>query len=144
MANPNIDAVNRFLEAIKTWDFDTMRELMHPTDFRYSLPYRPEWVPAGFEGRDEMLGFTKQWSEMMDGFEKLSDISIYAVEGDPEIVIVFYKNELTLAETQYVYKNDFVSTFRFRDGLIVHLEERLDSIPLVEVMGGTVNQPAAN
>jgi hypothetical protein len=43
---------------------------------------------------------------------------------------------MTVLASGYRYENDLVCTFRLRDGLIVHFDERLDAVPLVAAMGG--------
>jgi len=142
MANPNVAVIRDFLAAIDAWDFDGMRERLHATDFRYSLPYKPDWVPGELEGREAYLDFARQWSEAIEGGENLHDISIHALEDDPNTVVAFYKNEMTLVASGYLYKNDLVCRFRLRDAVITEFEERLDTTPLVLATGGSISPPA--
>jgi ketosteroid isomerase-like protein len=144
VANPNVAVVREFLAAIDAWDFDGMRERLHPTDFKYTLPYRPDWVPAELEGRETYLDFARQWSEAIEGGENLHEISVHALEDDPDTVVAFYKNEMTIVASGYHYKNDLVCTFTLRDGLIARFDERLDAIPLVLATGGSVSPTAAS
>lgn len=138
----SVEIVRGFLAATDEWDFDGMRERLHPTEFTYTLPYRPPWVPGELTGRDTFLDFARQWSEAIDGSENLHDISLHALADDPDCVIAFYKNEMTVVASGFLYKNDLVCTFRLRDGLIVSFDERLDAVPLIEAMGGAVAPPA--
>jgi ketosteroid isomerase-like protein len=141
MATDNITLVREFLAAIDEWDFDGMRERLHPDQFTYRIPYSPEWIPSELAGRDAYIEFARQWSGSIDGTENLHDIELDTLASDPDTVIATYKNEFTITASGYLYKNDLIVIFKIVDGLIATFDERLDAIPLVIASGGSVEGP---
>lgn len=139
----NITLVREFLAAIDEWDFDGMRDRLHPDQFTYRMPYSPEWIPSELPGRDEYIEFARQWSGSIDGTENLHDIVLDTLTGDPDTVIATYKNEFTITASGYLYKNDLIVIFKIVDGLIASFDERLDAIPLLIASGGTITPPPA-
>lgn len=143
MTTDNITLVHEFLAALDEWDFDGMRERLHPDDFVYRIPYSPEWIPSELTGRDTYLEFAREWSGSIDGTENLHDIELDTLANDPDTVIARYKNEFRITASGYLYKNDLIVIFRIVAGLIAGFDERLDSIPLVIASGGSVEPPEA-
>jgi uncharacterized protein len=141
MATDNVTLVREFLAALDEWDFDGMRERLHPDRFVYRIPYSPDWIPKELAGRDDYLAFAKEWSGSIDGTENLHDIVLDTLAGDPDTVIATYKNEFTISASGYLYKNDLIVIFKIVDGLIATFDERLDAIPLVIASGGSVVAP---
>jgi uncharacterized protein len=141
MATDNITLVREFLAALDEWDFDGMRERLHPDDFVYRIPYSPDWIPSELAGRDPYLDFAREWSGSIDGTENLHDIELDTLAGDPDTVIARYKNEFTISASGYLYKNDLIVIFKIVDGLIATFDERLDALPLVIASGGRIEAP---
>lgn len=138
----NIELVRGFLAAIDEWDFDGMRERLHPDDFVYRIPYSPDWIPSELVGREAYIGFASEWSNAIDGTENLHDLELDTLASDSDTVIATYKNEMLIRESGYQYKNDLICIFKIRDGLIVSFDERLDAIPLTIAAGGAIRPPA--
>lgn len=143
MATDNVTLVREFLAALDEWDFDAMRERLHPERFVYRIPYSPEWIPSELTGRDDYIEFAREWSGSIDGTENLHDIELDTLANDPDTVIARYKNEFTISASGYLYKNDLIVIFKIVDRLIATFDERLDSIPLVTASGGNVEPPPA-
>lgn len=142
MATDNVTLVREFLAALDEWDFDGMRQRLHPDRFTYRIPYSPEWIPTELAGRDAYLDFAREWSGQVDGTENLHDIVLDTLANEPDTVIATYKNEFTISASGYLYKNDLIVIFKIVDGLIATFDERLDAIPLVIASGGSVEGPA--
>ena len=59
MATDNVTLVREFIAALDRWDFDAMRERLHPERFTYRIPYSPEWIPSELSGGDTSLDFAR-------------------------------------------------------------------------------------
>lgn len=143
MATDNVALVREFLAAIDEWDFEGMRERLHPDEFVYRIPYSPDWIPSELVGRDTYIEFASEWSGSIDGTENIHELELDTLAHDPATVVARYKVEFTLTATRYVYKNDLVCFFEVLDGRIAVFDERLNALPLTIAAGGSIEPPPA-
>lgn len=140
-ADRNMQVVREYIDATNAWDFDKLRELIHPDEFQFRIPFRPEVFPGEIQGRDTFLGFAEEWSQQVDGSENLDNLEIGTIEQDPERVVTTFTSDMKIKATGHHYLNSYVGLFRVRDGKVVEFHEHLDSIPLLIAAGGSVTYP---
>jgi ketosteroid isomerase-like protein len=139
----NMQVVREYIDATNAWDFDKLRELVHPDEFEFRIPFRPEAFPGSIQGRDTFIGFVEDWSRQVDGSENLADLTIGTLAQDPSQVVTTYTSDMTIKATGHKYLNSYVGMFRVRDGKVTEFFEYLDSIPLLIAAGGSITYPEA-
>lgn len=137
----NIQLVRDYIEAINTWDLEAMTRLT-TEDVHFEVPFHPPGFKRLTEGRDVYIEVLKQASEVMiDGSENLHDIKIDCFASDVNDLIATYKSNMKL-RSGTLYRNEYVSRFKIRDGRVSHFIEYFDSILLYQALGGTVGSLA--
>jgi hypothetical protein len=133
----NMAVASRYIDAINSWDFGTMRELL-AEDAVFEMPFAPEGFQRKFVGQDDILAFVETVPELIDA-ENLHDVRLQTYHSDPGEVVAQYKSDMVLKPTGLEYRNDYVSRFTVRDGRITRFAEYYDPIRLVVALGGTVD-----
>jgi uncharacterized protein len=136
----NMAIVNRYIDAINRWDFDTMRELL-AEDAVFEMPFAPVGFERKFVGRDEILAFVETVPGLIDA-ENLHDVRLETYASDPGEVVAEYKSDMVIKTTGLEYRNDYVSRFTVRDGHVTRFAEHYDPIRLVVALGGSVDMQA--
>ncbi len=136
----NVALVRRMIDAMSVGGIDQLREICHPDDFEFTIPFVPEGFPPTVTGRDAWLQFVADWNAQLDGGENLADLRIGAMSSDPCEVITFYTSDMLL-KTGARYRNSYVGRFRVEDGFVTRFDEYLDSIKLLIAGGGSVTPP---
>jgi uncharacterized protein len=138
----NAAIVRRFIDAINdSWNTEALRALISE-DFRFIIPFAPEWFPARYDGREAAIAFLDTVRELMDP-ENLHDLRIETYASDPGELVVEYKSATRMKSTNLPYSNNYIGRFTVRDGRITYFAEYLDPIRFVTAMGGRVEPPPA-
>ena len=136
----SVQILRRYLDAINGWDFAAMRELLHH-DISYELPYAPSAFPRVTQGLDNVMTFL----ESVPGFaeeENLSEIVINRFADDDHELVAEYRSDMKLTNGR-PYSNTYIVRATIEDDKIVRFVEYFDPVPLIEVIGGTVQIPSA-
>lgn len=139
-AERNIAILQAYFDAINSWDFDAMLELLHE-EISYELPYAPGPFPRVTKGLDDVMAFLRGVPDFAEE-ENLSDFEIHAFADDPNELVAEYRSDMKLTSGRD-YKNTYVVRATIRDGRILRFVEYFDAVPLVEALGGSVSIPEA-
>lgn len=139
-AESNIAILQAYFDAINSWDFDAMLELLHE-EISYELPYAPGPFPRVTKGLDDVMAFLRGVPDFAEE-ENLSDFEIHAFADDPNELVAEYRSDMKLTSGRD-YKNTYVVRATIRDGRILRFVEYFDAVPLVEALGGSVSIPEA-
>jgi ketosteroid isomerase-like protein len=134
----NIAIVQRYIDAINAWDFDTKRSLLHP-NMVFEMPFAPPGFENRFEGAESYLAFAKAAMDVV-GDENLHDVRIETFASDPGEIVTFYKSNMVFKTTGAEYRNDYIGRWTVRDGKITYFAEYYDPIRLTVALGGSVHQ----
>lgn len=137
-AQQNIALLRRHLDAINAWDFDSMRELLHP-DVSLELPFVVDPFPKATRGFDAVMAFMESVPAFAAA-ENLHDITIHAFADDPNELVAEYRSDMTLTSGRE-YSNTYVVRATVKDGKLIRFREHFDAIRLLEAIGGSVNPP---
>lgn len=140
LATRNIALLRRHLEAINEWDFETMRQLLHP-DISLELPFVVDPFPKAVQGFDNVMAFMESVPEFAVA-ENLHDIEVHAFADDPNELVAEYRSDMQLT-TGREYRNTYVVRATMRDGKLVRFREHFDAIALLQALGGEVVGPPA-
>lgn len=132
----NIVLVRRFLDAVNTWDFDGMAELIED-DFVFEMPFAPPGFDRRIEGKGPFLAFVREVPSLIDE-ERLHDVTVETYASDPNELVAEYKSDMNVLTTGANYKSTYVSRFTVRNGRLARFAECFDAIALVLAMGGAV------
>jgi ketosteroid isomerase-like protein len=135
----NVQLLERYLNAINSWDFAAMRNLLDP-QISYELPWVPEPFPKMTQGLDNVMAFL----ESVPAFaaeENLHDFQIHAFAADPDELVAEYVSDMKLTNGRE-YKNSYVVRASIKDGKIVRFAEHMDTTKLIVAMGGSIIPPA--
>ena len=70
----NIALVRAFIDALNAWDFESLRRIVHPTDYERVLPFAPPGMPRRAMGADEWIERLEWWRGQLVGGENLHDL----------------------------------------------------------------------
>ncbi len=138
LAQRNVALLRRHLDAINAWDFDAMREILHP-DVSLELPFVVGDFPAVTQGLDAVMAFLQGVPDFAES-ENLHDITIHAFADDPNELVAEYRSDMKLTNGR-PYRNTYVVRATVRDGKLILFREHFDPIPLLEALGGSVTLP---
>jgi len=114
----NKTVVDTFFVALETQQFDLLKNIF-ASDGKQLNPYAPEGFPKSFDGAE---GIYKQYSGLTANFGKMIfPRKIYATE-DPDFFFVQFRGEIEI-KAGGKYENEYLGTFRFKDGKIVEYME---------------------
>jgi len=114
----NKTVVDTFFVALETQQFDLLKNIF-ASDGKQLNPYAPEGFPKSFDGAE---GIYKQYSGLTANFGKMIfPRKIYATE-DPDFFFVQFRGEIEI-KAGGKYENEYLGTFRFKDGKIVEYTE---------------------
>ena len=140
LAEQNIALLRRHLDAINAWDFDAMREILHP-DVSLELPFVVGDFPKVTQGFEAVMTFLQGVPEFAES-ENLQDFSIHAFADDPNELVAEYRSDMKLTNGR-PYRNTYVVRATAKDGKLIRFREHFDSIALLEALGGSVNLPTS-
>jgi ketosteroid isomerase-like protein len=138
LARQNVELLQRHLDAINAWDFDAMREILHP-DVVLELPFVVDPVPRSVHGFDNVMAFMESVPDFAEA-ENLHDFTINALASDPNELVAEYVSDMTLKNGRE-YKNSYVVRATAKDGKLVLFREYFDGIKLLEALGGHTVMP---
>ncbi|WP_445521239.1 nuclear transport factor 2 family protein [Streptomyces sp. NEAU-174] len=133
------EVLRRFIDAINTWDFDAIRDILDP-DCVFEMPFAPGDFPRRIEGRAATVEFLSAMPDFIEP-ENLHDVTIHAFTDDPAELLAQYRSATRLRTTGAEYSNSYVVRARVRDRRLQRFAEFYDPVPLVVAMGGTVQVP---
>jgi ketosteroid isomerase-like protein len=138
LAQQNVALLRRHLDAINSWDFETMRQILHP-DISLELPFVVEPFPKVTKGLDAVMAFMETVPEFAEA-ENLQDFSIHAFADDPNELVAEYRSDMTLKGGRE-YRNTYVVRATVKDGKLIRFREHFDAIPLLIAIGGSITMP---
>jgi hypothetical protein len=138
LAGRNVALLRRYLDAINAWDFDAMREILHP-EVSLELPFVVGAFPRVTRGLDAVMEFLQGVPAFAES-ENLHDIAIHAFADDPNELVAEYRSDMTLTSGR-PYRNIYVVRATVRDGKLILFREHFDAVALLEAIGGSVILP---
>jgi ketosteroid isomerase-like protein len=134
----NAALLSRYVDAINSWDFATIRLLLHD-DISLQLPFAPDGFPRTTQGIEAVMTFLQAVPEFA-AEENLYDVTIDTLAGDASELVAHFRSNMKLASGGE-YRNRYVLCARIEDGRIIRFAEYFDPIPLVEALGGRIVLP---
>lgn len=123
-AQKNRQVVNRFYEAVEAQKFAVIREVFSP-DAQQLIPYAPPGFPKRLEGAEAIF---QQFSGLTAYFGQMRFPRQIFVTEDPDFLFVKFQGNMEV-KSGGKYENEYVGTFRLKDGKIVEYVEYFN--PLV-------------
>ena len=116
LAQQNIALLQRHLDAINAWDFDSDPRDLPPGDRARTALRRRRFpkVDAGLRRRDGVHGGVPDFAEA----ENLHDFSIHAFADDPNELVAEYLSDMTLKNGR-PYQNTYVVRATVHDGKLI-------------------------
>ena len=128
--NINKVVVDRFFIALETQQFEILKEIF-AANGRQLNPYAPEGFPKSFDGAD---GIYKQYSGLTANFGQMKfPRTIYATD-DPDFIFVQFRGEIEI-KAGGKYENDYLGTFRLKDGKIIEYTEYFNQVVMAKAFG---------
>jgi uncharacterized protein len=145
MSHPDLREVNtaivrRYIDAINSWDFATMRELL-ADDAVFEMPFAPSGFERKIVGREDILAFLETVPEIIDA-ENLHDVRFATHHSDAGEIVAEYRSDMVIKPTNAEYRNEYIARFTIRAGKITRFAEYYDPIRLVVALGGAVDTKA--
>lgn len=123
----NRATVDRFFVALETQQFELLREVF-ALEGRQINPYVPEGFPKSFDGQDAIV---KQYSSLPQTFGQMRfPRTIHSTE-DPDFFFATWRGEIEI-KAGGMYANDYVGTFRLKDGRVVEYTEYFNPIVMAK------------
>lgn len=130
LARQNKQVVDRFYAAVETQHFEVIKEVFAPTA-QQLLPYAPAGFPTRLDGLEAIY---KQFSGLATYFSQLKFPRQLLATEDPNFIFVKFTGDMTL-KSGGKYENDYVGTFRLRDGKIVEYVEYFNPVLMAKAFG---------
>lgn len=128
--NDNRSIVNRFFLALENQEFDDLK-IIFAENGRQLNPYIPAGFPTRFDGSEAIF---KQYNGLTENFGKMEfPRSIYATE-DPDFFFVKFQGKIEI-KAGGTYENDYLATFRLKDGKIIEYTEYFNPIVMAKAFG---------
>ncbi len=129
-AEINKNIVDRFFVALETQQFEILKEIF-TEDGKQLNPYAPEGFPKSFDGAE---GIYKQYSGLTANFGQMEfPRTIYATD-DPDFIFVQFRGEIEI-KAGGKYENDYLGTFRLKDGKITVYTEYFNQVVMAKAFG---------
>jgi len=123
----NKKVVDTFFVALETGQFDLLKKIFAPHGKQLN-PYAPEGFRKSFDGVE---GIYKQYNGLTVNFGKMVfPRKIYATE-DPDFFFVQFRGEIEI-KTGGKYENDYLGTFRLKDGKIIEYTEYFNQVVMAK------------
>ncbi|AYD48338.1 nuclear transport factor 2 family protein [Arachidicoccus soli] len=126
----NRKMVDNFFVALETQKFEWLKELF-AINGKQLNPYSPEGFPKSFDGAE---GIYKQYSGLAKTFGEMRfPREIFATD-DPCFFFVKFRGEIEI-KTGGKYKNDYLGTFKMKEGKIIEYTEYFNQIVMAKAFG---------
>ncbi|HEY9002642.1 MAG TPA: nuclear transport factor 2 family protein [Mucilaginibacter sp.] len=126
----NKSVVDNFFVALETQQFDLLKDIFAPEGKQLN-PYAPEGFPKSFDGAEAIY---KQYSGLTENFGKMKfPRTIYATE-DSDFFFVQFRGEIEI-KAGGKYENDYLGTFRLKDGKIIEYTEYFNQVVMAKAFG---------
>ena len=130
IAEQNKQTVEKFFSSVEQQKFDVIKEIF-AAEAKGFQPFAPDGFPNNLIGSE---GFYKEFSGLTKRFSRMKfPRRIYATE-DPNYVFMQFTGEMYLIQGGK-YENQYLATFRFKDGKIIEYTEYFNPIVLAKVLG---------
>lgn len=130
IARQNKQVVDRFYAAVETQHFEVIKEVFAPTA-QQLLPYAPAGFPTRLDGAEAIY---KQFSGLTAYFGQMKFPRQILATEDPNFIFVKFTGDMTL-KNGGKYENDYVGTFRLREGKIVEYVEYFNPVLMAKAFG---------
>ncbi|GAA4468384.1 hypothetical protein GCM10023093_25880 [Nemorincola caseinilytica] len=126
----NRKVVDNFFVALETQKFEILKEIF-AEDGKQLNPYSPTGVPKSFDGAS---GVYTQYSGLTANFGNMRfPRQIFATE-DPNFFFVKFRGEIEI-KNGGKYENDYIGTFKLKNGKIVEYTEYFNQIVMAKAFG---------
>jgi ketosteroid isomerase-like protein len=130
IAKQNKQIVEKFFSSLEEQKFDVIKEIFE-TEAQGFQPFAPDGFPNDLVGSE---GFYKEFSSLTTRFSRMKfPRRIYATE-DPNYVFMQFTSEMDLIQGGK-YENQYLATFRFKDGKIIEYTEYFNPIVMAKAFG---------
>ena len=130
IAEQNKQTVEKFFSSVEQQKFDMIKEIF-AAEAKGFQPFAPDGFPNNLIGSE---GFYKEFSGLTTRFSHMKfPRRIYATE-DPNYVFMQFTGEMDLIQGGK-YENQYLATFRFKDGKIIEYTEYFNPIVLAKAFG---------
>ena len=126
----NYQVVDRFFEALETQQFEWLKEVF-AQEGKQLNPYAPAGFPASFKGREAIF---KQYSGLTENFGAMKFPKEIFTTSDPDFLFVKFRGEIEI-KAGGRYENDYLGTFRLKDGKIIEYTEYFNPIVMAKAFG---------
>ncbi|MEO1050724.1 MAG: nuclear transport factor 2 family protein [Bacteroidota bacterium] len=117
-SSKNKEIVEQFFQALETENFEVLLDIFHP-EGRQLNPYVPAGFPMSFEGS---YAIYTQYRSLPNMFSSMKFPRKIVATEDPDLFYVEFKGEIDI-KGGGTYKNDYLGTFRLKDGKIIEYTE---------------------
>lgn len=123
----NKELIDSFFRAIENQQFEVIKEVFDENG-RQLIPYAPDGFPKALNGAEavynQFSGLTAYFGQMK--FPR----QIFATE-DPDFFFVKFMGDIEI-KTGGKYENDYLGTFRLKDGKIIEYAEYFNPIVMAK------------
>jgi ketosteroid isomerase-like protein len=104
---------------------------LYAPDVRLENPWAPDGAPRESHGREDIRARMEQ-TEQLWSFDAVRDVVIQEA-ADPEVVVLEYRVDATIAQSGAKFSLGFVSILRVVDGLIVSARDYSNPLETAEL-----------
>ena len=104
---------------------------LYAPDVRIENPWAPAGISSVSEGREELRARMTQ-TEQLWSFDSVQDVFIHTT-ADPEVVVLEYRLNATVAAAEAEFSLGFVSVLRVVDGLIASARDYSNPLETAEI-----------
>jgi ketosteroid isomerase-like protein len=123
----NRKIVDTFFIALETQQFELLKGIF-AVNGKQLNPYAPNGFPKSFDGIESIY---RQYSGLTANFGQMKfPRTIYATE-DPDFFFVKFTGEIEI-KTAGMYKNDYLGTFKLKNGKIIEYTEYFNQIVMAK------------
>lgn len=138
ISNQNKALFLRFFDAVNSWDFDALRELIHP-DVVFEMPYMADPQPKRIDGLTNLMVYLENVANFFLE-ENLHNIVMNTFSEDPNELVAEFVSDMKLKSGKK-YTNIYIMRATVRDRKFVRICEYFDPIKGIQAMGGSVIMP---
>lgn len=126
----NRHTVDQFFVALETQQFSILKDIF-AVDGRQLNPYAPDGFPKSFDGAEAIY---QQYSGLTAHFGQMRFPRQIMATEDPDFFLVTFKGQIEI-KAGGTYENDYVGTFRLKEGKIVAYTEYFNQLVMARAFG---------
>lgn len=127
VAEQNKQTVEKFFLSVEQQNFEVIKEIFAPEAHGFQ-PFAPIGFPNNLIGSE---GFYKEFSGLTERFSSMKFPRQIFVTEDPNYIFMEFTSEMNLIQGGK-YENQYIATFRFKDGKIIEYTEYFNPIILAK------------